>query len=101
MRPEDINWNTRLRRPRKTFSSSKSGEGAALFIAHNHPSGSREPSAQDEQLTRALHLVCSFMNINLLDHLIIGAGETVYSFADQGRMEAIRKDCAALRSRLG
>ena len=73
---------------------------SALVIAHNHPSGSREPSAQDEQLTRTLFLLCSFMNINLLDHLIIGAGETVFSFADHGLMTAVRNDCAALRSRL-
>ena len=40
------------------------------------------------------------MNINLLDHLIIGAGETVYSFADHGLMDAVKKECMAIRSRL-
>jgi DNA repair protein RadC len=94
-----VNVNTVY--PRELLKAALARNAAALVIAHNHPSGSREPSAQDEQLTRALHLVCSFMNINLLDHLIIGAGETVYSFADQGRMDTVRKDCAALRAKLG
>jgi DNA repair protein RadC len=40
------------------------------------------------------------MNITLLDHLIIGAGETVYSFADHGLMTAVKNNCADLRSRL-
>ena len=66
---------------------------SALVIAHNHPSGALTPSRQDEELTRSLHLICSFMHINLLDHLIIGASDQVYSFADQGILARIRDDC--------
>ncbi|WP_417912431.1 RadC family protein [Candidatus Electronema sp. TJ] len=94
-----VNVNTVY--PRELLKAALGRNAAALVIAHNHPSGSREPSAQDKQLTRTLHLLCSFMNINLLDHLIIGAGETVFSFADNGLMEAVRNDCAALRAKLG
>lgn len=86
--------------PRELVKAALACNASALVIAHNHPSGSLQPSSQDEQLTRTLYLVCSFMHINLLDHLIIGDGETVYSFADHGRMATIRADCADLRSRL-
>jgi len=65
-------------------------------LARNHPSGNLNPSRQDEELTRTLHLVCSFMHIRLLDHLIIGSGDQVYSFADQGIMAWIREDCRRL-----
>jgi len=87
--------------PRELVKSALDYNASALVIAHNHPSGSLQPSNQDEQLTRTLYLVCSFMHITLLDHLIIGDGETVYSFADHGMMAVIRDDCAELRSSLG
>ena len=87
--------------PRELVKSALDYNASALVIAHNHPSGSLQPSSQDEQLTRTLYLVCSFMHITLLDHLIIGDGETAYSFADHGMMAAIRQECTDLRSSLG
>lgn len=87
--------------PREVVKAALACNASALVIAHNHPSGSLQPSSQDEQLTRTLSLVCSFMHINLLDHLIIGDGDTAYSFADHGLMAAVRDDCSELRSRLG
>jgi len=93
-----INVNTVY--PRELIKSALAHHAASIVVAHNHPSGSLQPSTQDEQLTRTLYLMCSFMNINLLDHLIIGAGETVYSFADNGLMTAVKQDCAEIRSRL-
>lgn len=86
--------------PREVVLAALKRNAAALVIAHNHPSGSLNPSLQDEQLTRALHLVCSFMHINLLDHLIIGDGEKVYSFADHGLMSRIRDECRAILASL-
>ncbi|NLX19805.1 MAG: DNA repair protein RadC [Desulfobulbus sp.] len=82
--------------PRELVKAALARNAAALVVAHNHPSGSLTPSRQDEELTRTLHLVCSFMHINLLDHLIIGSGDQVYSFADQGIMAKIRDDCRHL-----
>jgi DNA repair protein RadC len=84
--------------PRELIKASLSRNASALVIAHNHPSGSLQPSTQDEQLTRTLYLGCKLMQINLLDHLIIGEGETTYSFADHGMMATIQDDCAALLS---
>lgn len=82
--------------PRELIKAALSHNAGALIIAHNHPSGSLTPSNQDEKLTRTLYLGCKLMQINLLDHLIIGAGETVYSFADHGLMATIQDNCATL-----
>lgn len=82
--------------PRELVKAALARNAAGLIIAHNHPSGSLTPSHQDRQLTRTLHLVCSFMQIQLLDHLIIGEGTTSYSFADHGLMTEIREDCKML-----
>ena len=82
--------------PRELVKAALKHNASALVIAHNHPSGRLDPSPQDEQLTRTLHLVCSFMHINLLDHLIIGDGDKVYSFADHGLMTRVREECRNL-----
>lgn len=87
--------------PRELVKQALARNAAALILAHNHPSGSLSPSRQDEELTRSLHLVCSFMHINLLDHLIIGGGDEVYSFADHGLMTKIRDDCRRILERTG
>ena len=67
-----------------------------LVVAHNHPSGNLEPSIQDHQLTRTLYLAGSFMNIRLLDHLIIGNSEKTFSFADHGIMATIGEECSRI-----
>jgi DNA repair protein RadC len=87
--------------PRELVKAALTRNASALVIAHNHPSGTLTPSRQDEELTRSLHLVCSFMHITLLDHLIIGAGDQVYSFADHGIMTRIRDDCRRILERTG
>ena len=87
--------------PRELVKAALARNASALVIAHNHPSGSLTPSRQDSELTRSLYLVCSFMHLDLLDHLIIGAGDQVYSFADQGLMATIRVDCRRLLGRAG
>ena len=87
--------------PRELVKAALARNASALVIAHNHPSGSLTPSRQDNELTRSLYLVCSFMHLDLLDHLIIGAGDQVYSFADQGMMATIREDCRRLLGRAG
>ena len=85
--------------PRELVKAALAHNASALVIAHNHPSGSLTPSRQDEELTRSLHLICAFMHINLLDHLIIGSGDQVFSFADSGLMARIRDDCRRILER--
>ncbi|MBW2682227.1 MAG: DNA repair protein RadC [Deltaproteobacteria bacterium] len=80
--------------PREIVSKALLFHAAALIIAHNHPSGSLQPSPQDMKLTKTLWLVCNYMQMQLLDHLIIGDGS--YSFADNGLMQSISKDCLSV-----
>lgn len=54
-----------------------------LIIAHNHPSGNLQPSHQDKELTKKLKEAATYMDIQLLDHLII-AGTNYLSMADEG-----------------
>lgn len=87
-----INVNTVY--PRELVIRTLERHAAALIIAHNHPSGALEPSQQDLHLTRTLFLISSLMQIQLLDHLIIGDG--FFSFADQGLLVKMKQDCATL-----
>lgn len=56
-----------------------------LIIAHNHPSGNLQPSNADKQLTQKLKEAAEWMDIKLLDHLIV-AGTLYMSMADEGMM---------------
>ena len=49
----------------------------AIIIAHNHPSGSAEPSPDDIAVTRALVEAGKLLDIQILDHLVIGQGRFV------------------------
>jgi DNA repair protein RadC len=56
-----------------------------IIIAHNHPSGNIQPSAQDSFITSRVKQACNLMDIELLDHLII-TPESYYSFADEMKL---------------
>lgn len=58
-------------------------DARAMLIAHNHPQGSREPSAADRHATRRLAEVGRALGIRLIDHLLF-AGEEVVSFRALG-----------------
>ena len=80
--------------PRELVIKALHHNAAALIVAHNHPSGSLKPSLQDRNLTRSLYLVAHYLDIRILDHLIIGDG--FFSFADHGLMDQIREECSTL-----
>lgn len=50
---------------------------SAVILAHNHPSGCAEPSKADKLITERVVKCCQFMDIRVLDHLVIGRGEYV------------------------
>jgi DNA repair protein RadC len=56
---------------------------AALVLFHNHPSGDPEPSPEDVALTRRLVAAGALLGIEVLDHLVLGAGRFV-SLKDRG-----------------
>lgn len=69
--------------PREIVREAIKLNAAALILAHNHPSGNAEPSRADRVITERVIKSCNFMEIKVLDHLVIGRGEIV-SFAERG-----------------
>lgn len=60
--------------PREIFRESIRQGACKLIIAHNHPSGNLEPSDADIELTKQLLLGADYLDIPVLDHLILGNG---------------------------
>ncbi len=56
---------------------------SGIFLAHNHPSENCRPSPQDTQVTKKLKEAARWMDIILLDHIIV-CGDRYFSFADEG-----------------
>lgn len=69
--------------PREVVKEALAINAAAVILAHNHPSGVAEPSQADERITRRLKSALELVDIRLLDHLIVGSGETT-SLASRG-----------------
>ncbi|MCB9326414.1 MAG: JAB domain-containing protein [Lewinellaceae bacterium] len=65
------------------FSAALKSRAASIIAAHNHPSGGSKPSASDIALTKKLKKAGEYLDIAVLDHLII-TPFTYYSFADEG-----------------
>ena len=64
---------TSLVHPREVFAPAVQHQAAAVIVAHNHPSGDPEPSAEDHATTRRLQRAGRLLGIELLDHLVVGA----------------------------
>jgi DNA repair protein RadC len=75
--------NQSLVHPREVFADAIADRAAGIIIAHNHPSGTLEPSRADIQITDRLKEVSRLVGIELLDHVIL-AKEGYYSFSDEG-----------------
>jgi len=77
--------------PREVVEGAIRNSAAALIFVHNHPSGDPEPSANDHALTRELVFAGRIMQLNVLDHIIIGDNR-YYSFAAKGLIEDYEAD---------
>ena len=75
--------NQSLVHPREVFADAIADRAAGIIIAHNHPSGTLEPSRADIQITDRLKEVSRLVGIELLDHVILAKGG-YYSFSDEG-----------------
>lgn len=60
------------------------GLANSIVIAHNHPSGSVEPSRMDIETTKRLKEACGYLSIKLVDHIIVAGEDSYYSFANEG-----------------
>jgi DNA repair protein RadC len=76
--------------PREVFREAIRVGASAVICAHNHPSGDPAPSSADIQVTRHLREASETVEIDLLDHVVIGrresdpAGLGFYSFREAG-----------------
>lgn len=74
---EDISTgtlNASLVHPREVFIKAIKQHSASIILAHNHPSGDPEPSAEDKNITKRLWDAGELLGISVLDHIIIGRG---------------------------
>ena len=69
--------------PKKIFKLALEDNASAVILCHNHPSGALKPSDNDIRITRKCKEAGQFLELPVLDHLIIGH-ENFFSFADEG-----------------
>jgi len=71
--------------PREVFADALLDRASAIIVAHNHPTGSLEPSSTDIEVTGQLKSAGSVVGIALLDHIIFNRNG-YYSFLEAGRL---------------
>jgi DNA repair protein RadC len=71
--------------PREVVRRALALHASAVVVAHNHPSGVAEPSRADLYLTQSLKAALALVDVQLLDHLVVGQGQ-VLSLHDRGLM---------------
>ena len=69
--------------PKLIFVAALKTNACAIILSHNHPSGNLKPSQADIDLTKKLKEGGKYLEIAILDHIII-TSENYYSFADEG-----------------
>jgi DNA repair protein RadC len=73
--------------PREVVKRALHYEAAAVVLAHNHPSGTVQPSRADEALTVTLKQALALIDVRVLDHVIVAQGNAC-SMAEKGLIEA-------------
>ena len=74
--------------PREVVKCALAANAAAVILVHNHPSGIAEPSQADRQITQKLIQALSLVDIQVLDHQIVGDNRVV-SMAERGLITAL------------
>lgn len=69
--------------PKLIFAAAIKANACGILLAHNHPSGTTQPSQSDIALTKKIKEGGKLLDVQLLDHIIVTA-ESHYSFADEG-----------------
>ena len=71
--------------PKVIFKNALTLNATCIVLGHNHPSGNPRPSEDDRLLTKKIVAAGKLLDINVIDHIIIG-NERYYSFRDHGEM---------------
>lgn len=69
--------------PREIVQAALRHRAAGVILAHNHPSGSVQPSRADEALTATLKTTLALVDVRVVDHIIVGPGAAL-SMAEKG-----------------
>jgi DNA repair protein RadC len=69
--------------PREVVRRALALEAASVVLAHNHPSGTVQPSRADEALTQTLKSALALVDVRVLDHVIVAPGDAL-SMAEKG-----------------
>jgi DNA repair protein RadC len=75
--------------PREVYRDALVANASAVVLAHNHPSGDPDPSADDQAVTRRLAAAGELVGVDLLDHLVV-AGDRWVSLARRGVVQSVR-----------
>lgn len=67
-----------------------------VMIAHNHPSGDPTPSAHDISTTRTLATMFGVLNVDLLDHIIVGGSTWISMRQDGTYQHSVKRECQFL-----
>jgi DNA repair protein RadC len=71
--------------PREVVLRALHHQACAVVLAHNHPSGTVQPSRADTTLTQTLKAALALVDVRVLDHIIVGPG-AAYSMAESGTL---------------
>jgi DNA repair protein RadC len=69
--------------PREVVLKALHHHAASVVLAHNHPSGTVQPSRADEALTQTLKAALALVDVRVLDHVIVAPGNAL-SMAERG-----------------
>jgi hypothetical protein len=86
--------NKVLINPREVYSLALQQNASGIIPIHNHPSGRLKPSPADKSITQQLMKGSEFVNLRLLDHLIISE-EGYFSFMDEGIFEILNAELSS------
>lgn len=70
--------------PREILKQALKCNAAGVILAHNHPGGSTEPSKADMLLTENIKNALTFVDVTVVDHIIVGANCETVSFSERG-----------------
>lgn len=76
--------NSSAIRPAEVLRPAVVANAPAIVVGHNHPSGNSTPSPEDVKVTRDIRVAGNLLSIELLDHIVIGAGQTFTSLKEKG-----------------
>lgn len=71
---------------RRVMEEALRVSASAFIVAHNHPSGHPAPSPEDDQTTQDLKQAADLLNLVFQDHIIIGSGDSYYSYAEKDKL---------------